>query len=225
VKIVAPTPSYTFNNIVVNVPNVRKPVPLFIMFRALGVLSDKQIITMCLLDLEKYDNMIELFVPSVHDAGAIMSQRDALNYIAILTKGKTINHALEILADYFLPHVGEVAYIQKAYYLGYIVKRLLNVSIGVEVPTDRDSFRYKRIELAGSLLYDLFKEYLQTNRLADSKGNPKRDIPMESIQRFYSAPGKKVNLIIPITDSLAKSSYDKFVVLMNESDIYKKVKC
>lgn len=72
---------------------------------------------------------------------------------------------------------------------------------------------------------DLFKDYLQTNRLADSKGNPKRDITMESINGYYSAPGKKVHLIIPITDTLAKSSYDKFVALMNESDIYKKVKC
>ena len=159
VKIVAPTPSYTFNNIVVNVPNVRKPVPLFIMFRALGVLSDKQIITMCLLDLEKYDNMIDLFVPSVHDAGAIMSQRDALNYIAILTKGKTINHALEILADYFLPHVGEVNFLNKAYYLGYMVQRLLLVHTGMELSIDRDNFKYKRLELVGSLMYDLFREY------------------------------------------------------------------
>jgi hypothetical protein len=91
------------------------------------------------------------------------------------------------------------------------VKLLIHDSDALLKPDDKDN--------------DLFKEYLQTNRLADSKGNPKRDIPMESIQRFYSAPGKKVNLIIPITDSLAKSSYDKFVVLMNESDIYKKVKC
>uniref|UniRef100_A0A6C0B8U5 DNA-directed RNA polymerase n=1 Tax=viral metagenome TaxID=1070528 RepID=A0A6C0B8U5_9ZZZZ len=159
VKIVAPTPSYTFNNIVVNVPNVRKPVPLFILFRALGVLSDKQIITMCLLDAEKYDNMIDLFVPSVHDAGSIMTQRDALNYIAILTKGKTINHALEILADYFLPHVGEVNFMNKAYYLGYMVKRLLMVHSGMELSIDRDNFKYKRLELVGSLMYDLFREY------------------------------------------------------------------
>ena len=159
VKIVAPTPSYTFNNIVVNVPNVRKPVPLFIMFRALGILSDKQIITMCLLDLEKYDNMIDLFVPSVHDAGGIMTQRDALNYIAILTKGKTINHALEILADYFLPHVGEVNFLNKAYYLGYMVQRLLLVHSGMELSIDRDNFKYKRLELVGSLMYDLFREY------------------------------------------------------------------
>jgi len=159
VKIVAPTPSYTFKNIVVNIPNVRKPVPLFIVFRALGIVSDKQIITMCLLDLDKYENMIDLFAPSVHDAGGIMTQRNALKYIASFTKGKTVTHALEILADYFLPHVGEQNHIQKAYYLGYITFRLLSVYIGSDPPTDRDNFKYKRIELVGELMNELFREY------------------------------------------------------------------
>jgi len=159
VKIMAPTPSYTFKNLVVNIPNVRKAVPLFIVFRALGVISDKQIITSCLLDIEKYEHLVDLFIPSVHDAGGILTQRTALKYIASLTKGKTISHAQEILADYFLPHVGETNYVDKAYYLGYITHRLLSVYTGVDEPTDRDNFKYKRIELVGSLMYDLFREY------------------------------------------------------------------
>ena len=159
VKIMAPTPSYTFKNIVVNIPNVRKAVPLFIVFRALGVISDKKIIETCLLDIEKYEHLVDLFIPSVHDAGGILTQRTALKYIASLTKGKTISHAQEILADYFLPHVGETNYMDKAYYLGYITHRLLSVYTGVDEPTDRDNFKYKRIELVGSLMYELFREY------------------------------------------------------------------
>jgi DNA-directed RNA polymerase II subunit RPB2 len=159
VKIMAPTASYSNKNIVVNIPNVRKPVPLFILFRALGIISDKQIITMCLLDLDKYESMVDLFAPSVHDAGGIMTQRTALKYIATLTKRKTVPYVLEILSDYFLPHVGETNYIQKAYYLGHIVFKLLSVYTGLEAPTDRDNFKFKRIELVGSLMYDLFREY------------------------------------------------------------------
>ena len=159
VKIVAPTTSYTNRNIVVNIPNVRKPVPLFIVFRALGVLSDKAIIETCLLDLEKYQHMVDLFIPSVHDAGGILTQTLALEYIASLTKGKRAEHALEILADYFLPHIGEVNFCEKALFLGHMVQRMLFVYNGLEAPTDRDNFKYKRIELVGSLLYDLFREY------------------------------------------------------------------
>jgi DNA-directed RNA polymerase beta subunit len=111
VKIKSPSPSYTFENIEVNIPNVRNPVPLFILFRALGVISDKEIIKMCLLDLEKYESMIDLFRPSVHDAASIMTQQNALLYIASLTKYNTVTYVLEILSDYFLPHVGEINYI------------------------------------------------------------------------------------------------------------------
>jgi DNA-directed RNA polymerase II subunit RPB2 len=159
VKLMAPTKRYTNRNIVVSIPNVRAPIPLFILFRALGVLSDKDIISMCVLDLDKYDFMLDLFVPSVHDAGPIMQQHMALEYIGQLTKFHNEKYALEILTDYFLPHVGETNYMEKAYYLGYMVFRLLCASIGLEPPTDRDNLKYKRLEPFGTLFNDLFQEY------------------------------------------------------------------
>lgn len=159
VKVVAPSPKYTNKQIVVKIPNVRAPVPLFIVFRALGIVSDKEIISYCLLDMEKYESLIDVFIPSVHDASTVMTQQNALKYIALLTKGKGISHALEILTDYFLPHIGETNYIAKAFALGDIVFRLVSTYTGIELPTDRDNFKYKRVELVGSLLYDLFREY------------------------------------------------------------------
>tara|TARA_B110001452_G_scaffold267499_1_gene277683 strand:+ start:417 stop:4670 length:4254 start_codon:yes stop_codon:yes gene_type:complete len=159
IRIVRPSTKYTNNQIVVNIPNVRKPIPLFILMRALGVLSDKEIINFCLLDMEKYESYINLFIPCVHDAGFIFNQEVALKYIATFTKGKTLPHILEILMDYFLPHIGENNLIDKAYYLGYMVNELLKVYKKDKLATDRDSFKFKRVELAGSLVYDLFKEY------------------------------------------------------------------
>ena len=50
---IKPTNSCKNGQIVVEIPNIRKPIPLFILFRALGVVSDKQIIEYCLLDMEK----------------------------------------------------------------------------------------------------------------------------------------------------------------------------
>ena len=153
--------------IVVLIPNVRSPIPLFILFRALGILSDRDIIETCVLDMEKYDDFLPEFRPSIHDAGPILTQRAALEFIALLTKWKQIHTAQLILADYFLPHIGETNYIQKAYYLGYMVLRLLRVHRKLDEPTDRDHFKYKRMELAGTLMSDLFREYysLQLKRI------------------------------------------------------------
>ena len=159
VRIVRPSDKSTNNQILVNIPNVRKPIPLFIVMRALGVESDKKIIEFCLLDLEKYKTYMEYLIPSIHDASRIFTQIVAIKYISTFTKGKTIPHVLEILMNYFLPHIGEDNFINKAYFLGYMVKELLLVFTKENKPTDRDSFRYKRVDLTGYLLYDLFKEY------------------------------------------------------------------
>jgi DNA-directed RNA polymerase II subunit RPB2 len=159
VHMVAPTPRFQFGNIEVNIPNVQKPIPLFIVFRALGIISDYDIIATCLLDTEKYAFMIDSFEPCVYDADGILTQKTALEYIKGFTKYANDAYIQEILSDYFLPHIGENNYIEKAYYLGHIVFRLLSVFMGLELPTDRDNFKYKRIEQVGPLLYSLFREY------------------------------------------------------------------
>ena len=159
VKIIAPSTVLENGQFVVAVPNVRKPVPLFILMRALGVISDKDIIRTCLLDLNENNGYINQFINSIHDCHEIYNQSNALNYIASFTKRKTLVGVIEILSDYFLPHVGVMNFLEKAYYVGYMIYKMLKVSNGLELPTDRDNFRFKRIELSGSLIYDLFREY------------------------------------------------------------------
>ena len=67
---------------------LRKPVPLFILMRALGIISDKSIIECCLLDIGKYSNYVDLFIPSVHDAGQIFTQETALRIYCNIYKRK-----------------------------------------------------------------------------------------------------------------------------------------
>jgi len=168
VKIIAPSPRYSNNQIVVTIPNVRKHIPLFIVMRALGVISDKQIIETCLLDMEKYESYVDLFIPSIHDCNKIFNQQTALEFIASFTKRETIDGVLEILMNYFLPHIGEMNFLDKAHFLGYMVFRMLRVFKKEEKPTDRDNFRFKRIELSGFLIYDLFREYYLIQKRAIS---------------------------------------------------------
>ena len=187
VKIIAPSPSLSNNQIVVAVPNVKKPVPLFILMRALGVISDKDIIQTCLLtnlddEIENNKNpYIDLFIPCVHDANKIFNQQNALEFIAELTKRGNVKGVIEILSDYFLPHIGEMNFLEKAYFVGYMVNRLLKVYTKEEKPTDRDNFRFKRVELTGSLVYDLFREYYLIQ---------KKDITRKIDEEYYYHKGE-----------------------------------
>jgi len=176
VKFVSPSPNLSNNQIVVSVPNVRKPIPLFILMRALGVISDKAIIKTCLLDIKKNESYVDLFIPSVHDANKIFTQETALDYIKFFTKRGTISGVIEILSDYFLPNVGEMNFLEKAYFIGLMVNKLLKVYTKEEKPTDRDNFAFKRVELSGSLIYDLFREYYLIQ---------KKDIGRKIDEEFY----------------------------------------
>jgi DNA-directed RNA polymerase II subunit RPB2 len=42
-----------------------------------------------------------------------------------------------------------------------MVFKLLNVYLKIDKPTDRDNFKFKRVETSGKLIYDLFKEYYE----------------------------------------------------------------
>ena len=159
VKMVAPDAKYSNGQIVVDIPNVRKPIPLFIVMRALGIISDRDIVERCLLNLEANASMVDSFIPSVHDACEIFTQAAALKFIATMTKEKTVAQVQNILMNYFMPQIGELNFETKAYFLGYMVCKMLLVSSNAERPTDRDSFKFKRVEVPGSLMFNLFRTY------------------------------------------------------------------
>ena len=159
IRRIAPSPSYTNGQIMVFIPNVRKPIPLFIVFRALGIISDKDICKMIVHDLDKYSHYLSSLVPCVHDAGKIFNQMNALEFIGSFTKVKTIKESYNILINYLLPHVGEMNFRTKALYIGHMVFELLKVIHKDQPVTDRDSFKYKRVDNTGYLMKELFLEY------------------------------------------------------------------
>ena len=159
IRRVALSPSLTNGQIMVFIPNVRKSIPLFIVFRALGIISDKDICKMILHDLDKYSDYLKYLVPCVHDAGQIFNQMNALEFIGSFTKVKTIKESYNILINYLLPHVGEMNFRTKALYIGHMVFELLKVIHKDQPVTDRDSFKYKRVDNTGYLMKELFLEY------------------------------------------------------------------
>ena len=161
-RIIASTPTIKRESIGVFIANAGdQPIPLFIVFRALGILPDEEIISFCTLQDARYTNPLfaTYFDNCVHDAASIITQYDAVSFISLLVKGRSITRTMRILADYFIPHVGETNYLEKAYYLGYMTNRLLSVATGLEPSTDLDSYKYKRLALIGPLMKNLFTEY------------------------------------------------------------------
>ena len=203
VKIVAPDAKYSNQQIVVDIPNVRKPIPLFIVFRALGIISDKAIIETCLLDLKHNESFIDLFIPSIHDASQIFTQQAALEFIATFTKRQTVSSLQDILMNYFLPHIGEDNFLDKAYFVGFMVYKLLKVFTKQEKPTDRDNFKFKRVETSGSLIYQLFREYYLIQ---------KRSIGLTIDKEYYYHIGKYRDSFVSLIEDNIKDIFKERVV-------------
>ena len=66
-------------------------------------------------------------------------------------------HLTDLLKHSFLPHLSGTLK-DKAIYLGYMINRLLRVSLGRLPLDDRDSYLNKRVDLPGDLMFELFKQ-------------------------------------------------------------------
>uniref|UniRef100_A0A1A9X296 DNA-directed RNA polymerase n=1 Tax=Glossina brevipalpis TaxID=37001 RepID=A0A1A9X296_9MUSC len=73
-----------------------------------------------------------------------------------VTKDKRIKYTNGILQKEMLPHVG-VSETKKAYFLGFMVHRLLLASLGRRELDDRHHYGNKRLDLTGLLLAFLFR--------------------------------------------------------------------
>uniref|UniRef100_A0A452TSD5 DNA-directed RNA polymerase subunit beta n=1 Tax=Ursus maritimus TaxID=29073 RepID=A0A452TSD5_URSMA len=150
--------------IVATLPYIKQEVPIIIVFRALGFVSDRDILEHIIYDFEDPE-MMEMVKPSLDEAFVIQEQNVALNFIGSrgakpgVTKEKRIKYAKEVLQKEMLPHVGvsDFCETKKAYFLGYMVHRLLLAALGRRELDDRDHYGNKRLDLAGPLLAFLFR--------------------------------------------------------------------
>ena len=150
-------------------------VPLIILLRALGIESDKQLISYITYNLDDFKllNIIRTSIMNcVNDNGEpIKTKEEAIDYlIGRLKRNKIITQYDENIAKIqkkmyldkifrqdLLPHLGEDIP-KKIVFLGFMTNKLLNVILGRNEIDDRDALHNKRIEPPGILLGQLFRQ-------------------------------------------------------------------
>jgi DNA-directed RNA polymerase II subunit RPB2 len=156
------------NCLEVRLPSFNRRIPLFVIFRALGFESDKEILEIIFGDLDLIENkeLLNELVESVKAGSILYNQISAIKYLKQFTQGQTVSEAINIINNELIPHIG-LDYVNKAYFLGHMVKKLIYNKKGLIRDTDRDSFAFKRVDLSGFLLAGLFRDnFIQFQRNA-----------------------------------------------------------
>jgi DNA-directed RNA polymerase II subunit RPB2 len=200
------------NAITIQLPRVKQPIPLFIVFRALGIISDKDICEKILLEIdnEKTKPMLEALQASIIEANKHLTQDECVKFITTFVMYTPINmdketgakkkheFTLDILNNDLFPHCQNL--VQKIYFLGYMTKKLLLASFEIIKQDDRDSYLNKRIDLTGTLLNNLYRNYF--NKVV-------KDMEKQTIREINTGSWK---------------STDDYENIINLTNIYKIIK-
>jgi DNA-directed RNA polymerase II subunit RPB2 len=164
------------------VPRVKTDIPLWILFRALGLNADRDIYELILgpnIHDSKYDNIIE---ESIQESAGIVTKEQALAWIADHTNAWSIKTQKqtsidEILAEELFPHIGGVDMnYEKACFLAHMTRKVLLTSTQ-HIPTDdRDAYPNKRVDIPGFLLADLFRKTYNNRMIKDMKAALTKEI-------------------------------------------------
>ena len=198
--------------ITIQIPRLKQPVPLFVLFRALGVSSDKDICQYIVLDIENDDHQetVEFINATVRDSAEYLSQEECIQYITQHVMYTPINmdretgqlkkreFAMDVLTNDLFPHCPTQK--KKLFFLGYMTNRLIQAGIGKIIQDDRDSYVNKRLDLCGVLLNNLFRNYF--NKLV-------KDMEKQIIREINTGSWK---------------STDDFQNIINQTNIYKIIK-
>lgn len=153
--------------IYVHIQRIKQDIPLFVLFRILGIISDKDIITKILLEIKDKNKLFALRA-SVVDASTYTTKEEAFEFLMEsisytynkndpLAVDKKTAYVNDILETDIFPHCRND--VEKQYFLGYMTRRLIDCKLGLEISDERDSYVNKRIDLVGSLLNNLFRNY------------------------------------------------------------------
>ena len=201
--------------IYIQIPRVKHPLPLFVLFRALSVLPDKDICEKIMLNIdgginENNEAILTCLQASIIDANTVLTHEDAMRQLTsnvmytpmYMDKEtgakKKRDFAIDILNSDLFPHCKSVT--QKIYFLGYMALRLIKCSMGILKQDDRDSYMNKRIDLTGTLLNNLFRNYF--NKVV-------KDMTKQVIREINTGSWR---------------STEDYVSIINKTNVYKIIK-
>jgi len=188
----------------VKIQGMRQELPLFVVFRALGVVSDKQIVESILYSLSDSEvaPYLDLIRPSIDEASPIRDEQTALEYCSkyiILQSGikpstfQSSSYKLwqtrNTIIEEFLPHLGRNP-LKKAYFLGYMTYKLLNSFLNDDY-ADRDSFLNKRVETTGESMAYLFRNYFK-KMMRDVENKCRQELQRHKFGDLASTLGRKI---------------------------------
>jgi DNA-directed RNA polymerase II subunit RPB2 len=199
--------------IYVQIPRIKQPVPLFTLFRALGVLTDREICEIIFLDLAADPAALHALQGSIIDSNTVLAQEDALKIVTGHVMYTPINmdkesgakkkrdFTVEILKNDLFPHCRTEK--QRLYFLGYMANRLIRASNNADGSSrqdDRDSYVNKRVDTTGALLNNLFRNYF--NKLV-------KDMSKQVIREINTGSWR---------------STDDYLSIVNSTNVYKIIK-
>ena len=216
--------------LVVQIPRMKQPVPLFVVFRALGVLSDREICEYIVLNVSASgggdgdgegdneaggsagltDRLLKALQASIIDANGIMTQDDAVRYFTSQVIFTPINMDKETGAMKKREFAHEVLHNdlfphcqtakQRLFFLGYMANKLLRAFFEINKQDDRDSYLNKRVDLTGALLNNLFRNYF--NKLV-------KDMSKQVVREINTGSWR---------------STDDYLNIINDTNMYKIIK-
>jgi len=167
-------------DITIKVP-ILNEVSVFVLMRALGLETDKEIVKYIVYNENDIDmlNILKIAVDLSKKDGKklVLTKEDA--YYSLTNKLRVVKkyidkdkklqyeekkeHLEALLRNAFLPHINSDEFDNvlkvKGIFLGYMINKLLNCYLGRTKPDDRDSFVNKRVDMPGDLIFDLFKQF------------------------------------------------------------------
>ena len=163
-------------------PRIKTDIPLFILFRALGVVSDREIIDL-ILGPDQDGQFDSILTESILEAEEVYTQEQALAWISAQVNSwssrtvKTLK-IQDILNTECFPHVGvkENKWYDKACFLAHVVRKLLWVNARRIPNDDRDAYPNKRVDLPGFLLANLVRTYFTSKMVKDIRASIGKEI-------------------------------------------------